>query len=443
MKSLTAQTTLFTTLSQNSSTANQSLGQILINDNHRYLIQKYFDNERSFTMTTVGPQTLTLTATPKVGDTTATLSATWPYNSCQQLVVFGDSEQRTVFFTQGSANIYWQNGTGLIGSQFSTTAVIPSGATSATLVNVWPTASQSSIASFSDGSTKTITFTQNSANISWTGGLAEGVQAYVNVFPTNTSISCVGVQSYRLPANISKLKTSTITIGQLVYTSYPVNSVAEWVRLNALPYNAAYPAYFFVFNDELQFYPIPSTTGYVITLYAQINVADMTYADYTTGTISGASVGSNAITGTSTSWNTTGHFPLNVDLTFANLFLQITPPNGDGLYYQIQSFQSDTTLTLVKPIINAPNISSANYTIGQYPLLQGDFHDIPVYWALKVYFSSIAKDTDKAGLYDGIMANKLNLMESYLSTKQVNVDLGRSPVQRNANLYPYPVSSNI
>jgi len=442
MKSFTTLTTFFTTLSQNGSTANQSLGGILVNDNHRYLIQKYFDNERSFTMTTVGPQTLTVTATPTVGDTTATLSATWPYISCQQLVVFGDSEQRTVFFTQGSTSISWQKGTGLIGSQFATTAVIPSGATSATLSSVWATASQVSTASFSDGSTKTITFTQNSATISWVGGLAEGVQAYVYAFPTNTSISCVGVQSYPLPANISKLKTSTITIGQLVYTAYPVNSVAEWTRLNALPYTAAYPAYFFIYNNQLSFWPIPSTVGYVITLYAQINVADMTYADYSTGTISTASVGSNAITGSSTSWNAIGNFPLNTDLTFANLFLQITPPKGDGLYYQIQSFQSDTALTLIKPIVNAPNISSAAYTIGQYPLLHGDFHDIPVYWALKVYYSSIVKDAERAQLYDGIMANKLNLMEAYESTKQVNVDLGTSPVQRNPNLYTFAISSS-
>lgn len=376
MKSFGALTSFFATLSLNNSSSNKTLGGILINDNHRYLIQKYFDNERSFTMTTVGPQTLTLTtSTLATGSISATLTAAWTYISCQQLVVFSDGEQRTVFFTQGSTNIYWQSAT--------------------------------------------------------------------NAVQTSASISAVGVQSYRLPANISKLKTSTITIGQLVYTAYPVNSVQEWAKLNALPYTAAYPAYFFVFNDELQFWPIPSSTGNIITLYAQINVADMTYQDYSTGTINTASVGSNIITGTSTTWNSVGNYPLNTDLTFANLFIQIAPPGGDGLYYQIQSFQSDTSLTLIKPLVNAPNTSGASYTIGQYPLLQGDFHDIPVYWALKVYHSSISKDTDKASLYDGIMANKLTLMEAYLSTKQVSVDLGTTPIPRNPNLYPYATSNTV
>ncbi len=381
MKSYSTLLSMFQTLSQNSSNQNQMLGSVLINDNLRYLLQRYFDNERAFTMTTVGPQTLTLTtSTLAAGSLSATLSAAWTYLSCQQLVVFSDGEQRTVFFTQGSTNIYWTS---------ATTTV-----------------------------------------------------------QTSASISCVGVQSYPLPANISKLKTSSITIGQLVYIAYPINSVQEWVKINALPYTAAYPAYFFVYNDQLSFWPIPSTTGEIISLYAQINVADMTYADYisTSGSSNGTvsiSVGSNIVTGSATTFNSVGKFPLNTDLTFANIFISFTPPNGDGLYYQVQSVQSDTSLTLIKPIVNAPATSGIYFSMGQYPLLQGDFHDIPVYWALKVYHSSIAKDTDKATLYDGIMANKLDLMEAYLSTKQISVDLGRTPVPRNPNLFLYSNSSNL
>lgn len=369
MKSFTQLTSFYTTLSQNANSQNTTLGGILVNDGHRYLLQKYFDNERAFTMTTVGPQTLTLTtSTLASGSTSATLTVSWPYLSCQQLVVFSDSEQRTVFFTQGSTTISWQS---------PTTAV-----------------------------------------------------------QTSASISCVGVQSYRLPANISKLKASSITIGQLVYQAYPVNSIQEWVKQNALPYTASYPAYFFIYQGELQFWPIPSATGEIITLYAQINVADMSYADYSTGNITSMTVNSNSITGSGTSWNSgTNKFPLNVDLTFANLFLTVNPPQGDGLYYQIQSFQSDTALTLVKPVVNAPAITSATYSIGQFPLLQGDFHDIIGYWALNIYFSSIVKDTDKATLYNNIVENKLNAMTAYLGTKSVNVDLGSSPVQRNPNLF--------
>jgi len=370
-KSFTTLTSMFTTLSQNSSTANQSLAGILMNDVHRYCLLRFFDNERSFTMTTVGPQVLTLTAaTLAAGSTSATLTALWPSISCSQLVVFSDSEQRTVFFTQGSASIYWQSPTTTI---------------------------------------------QSSA-----------------------SISCVGVGTYQLPAQISKLKTSTITIGQLVYNAAPVNSIQEWVKLNALPYTAAYPAYFFVYNGTLSFWPIPSTTGYIITLYAQINTPDLYYTD-TTGTIASAGMvqGSNLITTTATPFSA---LPQNVDLTFFNFQITAAPPYGDGLNYQIQQFTGNTTANTIKPISYSPNESgTGTFTLGQYPLLDPNFHDVLVYGALRTYFSSIAKDTDKAQYFGGIYNEKLNQMEYYLSTKQVNVDLGSTPLPRNPNVYPYPV----
>lgn len=373
--SYTALQNQFLTLSQNSSANNSTLASFLLNQEHRYLLLRYFDNERSFTMTTVGPQVLTITtSTLAAASTSATLSAAWTYLSCQQLVVFSDGEQRTVFFTQGSTNIYWQSPT---------------------------TAAQ-----------------------------------------TTNSLSCVGVQSYRMPANISKLKTASITIGQLVYIAYPINSVQEWVKTNALPYTAAYPAYFFLYNDELQFWPIPSQTGYIITLYAQINTPDLSYADVT-GTIAsaGMSVGSNIITATGTPFSV---YPQNVDLTFTNLQLVAAPPYGDGLNYPVQSFTSTSSATLLKSAVYAPNqAGTGTFTIGQYPLLDGNFHDAILYGALRTYFSTINKDTDKSGYFGGLYQERLNRMEFYLSTKQVNVDLGSTPLPRNPNLYLLSPSSNV
>lgn len=375
MKSLTGLQNLFTTLSLNATASNGSLATLLLNDQHRYLILKYFDNERSFTMLTIGPQTLALTTSVLAsGSTSATLTAAWPSTSisCQQLVVFSNSEQRTVFFTQGSTAITWQ---------MPTTSV-----------------------------------------------------------QTSASISCIGVQAYPLPANVSKIKNSTITVGQLVYSPAPVQSVQEWTKLNALPYASNIPAYFFVYNNQINFWPIPASSGEIITLNCQINVADMTYQDYTTpGTISAMTVGSNTVTGSSTTWG--GTFPLNTDLTFANLFLIASPPGGDGLPYQIQKFSSNTQAVLVKPVVNAPNISATPFTIGQYPLLAPDFHDAIVYGALRIYYLSIVKDTERYNLYNGLFNEKLQQMEFYLSTKQVNVDLSISPVQTNPNLY-YMGASN-
>ncbi len=365
--SATSLTNMFQTLSLNSSSSNSTLGGILLNDQHRQLILKYFDTERSFTMLSIGPQTLAITtSTLAAGSTSATLTVAWPATNitCRQLVVFSDGEQRNVTFTQGSTAISWQS---------PTTAV-----------------------------------------------------------QTTSAISTVGVQAYPLPANISKIKNPTINVGQLVYTPAPVQSIQEWTKLNALPYTSSIPAYFYVYNNELNFFPIPSSSGEVITIYCQINVADMTYTDYSTGTIATMVVGSNAIVGSGSTWTT---FPQNVDLTFANLFLTVTPPGGDGLPYQIQSFQSATAATLLKPVVNAPNTSGASYTIGQYPLLSSDFHDAILYGALRIYFASIVKDTDRFNLYAGLFKEKTDLMEFYLSSKQINVDLSVTPVLTNPNLF--------
>lgn len=353
---------MFTNLSQNVSAENTALGKILINDQHRYLIQKFFDNERSYTTVTIGAEDLILTAPLIVGATTGTLTTTWTNITTQQLVVFSSGEQRTVVFTQGSTNIFWQTG-------LTETATI--------------------------------------------------------------NIDTIGVQAYPIPANVSKIKNDTITVGQLVYTPAPVQSIQEWTMLNSLPYTSDIPNYFYIYQNQVLFWPIPSSSGNLITFNYKARVADLSYADYVTGTVSGIAAGSNAITGSTTSWNS---FTLNTDLSYANLMLQVVPPNGDGLWYPIQRFTSATALLLNLPIVNAPN-TAGTYIIGQFPLLQEDFHDMLVYGALMVYYTSIVKDKDQFSLYKTLYDQKLNLLEAYAGTKSVNVDLGSQPVPANPNLF--------
>lgn len=307
-----------------------------------------------------------------------------------------------------------------------TTSTLPAGATSATLTSAWSSSriSTQQLVTFGDGEQRTVNFTQGSASVTW--------QSALTTAQTSSTIATVGVQSYPLPANISKIKNSTITVGQLVYSPAPVQSIQEWTQLNALPYTSSIPAYFYIYNNQLNFWPIPSSTGNVITLNCQISVADMTYADVTTGSLATLVVGSNNVVGTGTAWNS---FPTGTNLTFANIFLTALPPGGDGLPYQVQSFTSATQATLIKPVVNAPSPSGASYLIGQYPLLSPDFHDAIVYGALRIYFSSIVKDPDRYGLYNGLFKEKTDLMEYYLATKSINVDLSSSPVSRNPNLF--------
>lgn len=368
MKTFTQLKDLFTNLSSNVSTSNDTLAGQLISDQHRYLIQRYFDNERTYTTTTIGGKNLVTTGAMIAGATTATLTTTWTDATTQQLVVFSNSDQRTVLFTQNSTAIAWQ-----VGLSASAT----------------------------------------------------------------TAISTVGVQAYPIPANISKIKNDTITVGQLVYTPAPVQTIQEWTWLNALPYTSDIPNYFYIYNNQMNFFPIPSSSGNIITFNYKSRVPNLSFADYSTGTLSSIGIGDNTITGTSTNWNSAGLYPLNTDLTFFNLYLAITPPSGDGIWYPIQKFTSNTEVYLMTPIQNAPSTTATSYTIGQLPLLHEDFHDMLVYGALMIYFTSIVKDQDKYGMYKILYDERLDLLKDYAGTKSVNVNLGMSPIPQNPNLYIY------
>lgn len=357
----------FADLTQNNSSQNVALGGVLCDDQHRYLIQKYFDNERTYTTLTIGAQALTLTGSLASGATSGTLTASWTSITCQQLVVFSNGQQRTVTFTQNSTNIFWQTG-------LTATATV--------------------------------------------------------------AITTVGVGAYPIPAQVSKIKNNTITVGQLVYTPAPIQTIQEWTLLTSLPYTSDIPNYFYIYQNQVMFWPIPSTSNNLITFNYKARVPNLSYSDYATGTVTGTA-GSNAITGTTTSWNATGGYALNTDLTFANLFIKAVPPKGDGFWYPIQRFTSDTALQLNLPIVNAPSLTGANYIIGQFPLLQEDFHDMIVYGALMVYFSTIKKDPDQFKLFETLYTNKLTLLEAYAGTKSVNVDLGSQPSPANPNLFIY------
>src|SRR5260221_3631028 len=372
MKSRTTLRNLFGSLSQNTSSVNLTLADQLIDDQHRLLLQKYFDNERSVTTTTTGAMSLTLTGSLSVGATTGTLSVVWAYPTCYQLVNFSDGEQRSVLFTLSSASI------------------------------------------------------------SWSGGLTGSA---------TTAITAVEVQSYALPANVSKLKDFTVNVGQQKFLPTEIQTRREWDLVNFLPYNSDIPNYFFIYNGFVNIFPIPSTTGYIITFNYKPRVPNLTFDDYSTGTINTAGIvsGSTSVTGLSTSWVSSAGYPIGVDISEYNLFLRANPPYGDGIWYPILQFNSNTSLTLALPVVNAPNItSSTTYTIGQFPLLQEDFHDMLVYGALITYFNSIVPDTNKVKYYDAMYKQREELLADYAGTKTaLSIDLSTNPVQNNPNLYTF------
>lgn len=391
MKSLATILNLATTESQNISSDNQALMLQLCDDQHRYLIEDYFDNERQYTTTTVGGMTLATTTTLANGATSGTLTAAWAY---------------------------------------------PTGTQGVTFVNT-------------NGDYREVLFTNGSTAITWTVALTGAT--------TSTTITTQGFQRYAIPANISKITDSTVTVGQLKFVPAPVQTRTDWDKLNFLPYSSDIPNYYYIYNGNLELWPIPSTTGNTITFNYKARIPNFSTAflfsdtsgtayvagqkvfDYQAGSLSSIVAGSTSIVGSSTSWNTTGKFPLNVDISAYNLYLNIAPPSGEGIWYPIYKFNSDTTLTLALPIQTVQSSSTAahGYSIAQLPVLSEDFHDMIPSGALMIYFSTIVEKPNKYNQFEKEYNKRMKRLEEYAGTKQVNYDLGAEPELLNPNNYPY------
>ena len=113
--------------------------------------------------------------------------------------------------------------------------------------------------------------------------------------------------------------------------------------------------------------------------------------------------------------------------------------SGDGVWYEINSITDGTNLELKKAYGGA-SISSASgaYIIGQASYLPRGFHQIPVYGAAEVYFSSVKPDPAMAQLYKRMYDDGVKQLTREHGTSTVDVsiddiDMG-IPVNPNFNI---------
>lgn len=354
----------FGRLSQNTTTENLDDGIQLMNFEQRYLLQKFFNNEGSYSMSTVGAQTLSTTSTILQNATSATLTVPWAYHSTTSNVGFSNGTSQMVQFSAGSTSISWA-----------------------------------------------VPLVSNASTVLKVGGL----------------------QFYPMPPNYSKLKTFTITIGNLKWTPTEIMTREEWDNLNVFPYYADIPNNYFIYNDsQLGVWPIPSTTGNTISFNYKFRIPDLSIPDYSTGTISVAN-GSSNVTGSGTTFTITTN-PQN-----ETRWIQIPEPLGDNLWYQVSTVNSATSITLFQPYQGIA-VSGGTYTLGQMPFLSEDFHDILLWRALVFYFTIKVDNEGKRREYQGLYDSKYKMLDEYSGSKTVHVNLGRRPNRYNPNLFPQSLS---
>ena len=373
MISYTQIQTIFGDLTGNTTSSNLARAAYLANIEQKYLLEKYFSNEASFSITTIGSQTLASTATIASGATTATLTAVWPYATSQAYVTFPNT----------------------------------------------------------GGDIRLVTFNYNSATITWQVPLASAT--------TTTVLPVGGVQTYRLPSDYSKIKDGTLTIGSLKWVPKEVMTRQQWDELNVFPYYADIPNNFFIWQNQFNLWPIPSTTGNIISFNYKRRIPDLSIADYNTDTTNGTVTGAGTITATNGSTAIVGvgtAFTPTTNSISESRWLRIPQPLGDNLWYQIQSVDSTTGITLYAPY-QGVTVSGATYTVGQMPIIMEDFQDMLWLRPLIVYYSStLGNNPNKAKEYQNQYNERLVMLEQYAGSKTVNVNLSRPPIRMNPNLFP-------
>lgn len=253
----------------------------------------------------------------------------------------------------------------------------------------------------------------------------------VNTSGTQSGTHTVYTQRYMLPAYTSKPQGIYITVGNYRYVLQEVSTRSEWDDLNEVQINSNIPTHYFVYDGAVEIFP-KQTSSNVITFNARRVAKDLQIADYTTGTIDIAPNGSTLITGSGTSWTT----------PMAGRWIKLTPSNtaasaGDGYWYEIDAVTSSTTLILRRPYLGTSLTTGAAgaYTIGEVSLIPEPYDQIPVFEALKIYFTSVNPDANRAQLYGKMSADSVTQMfASYGSRVDVVLDSGNSVGDINPNL---------
>lgn len=198
-----------------------------------------------------------------------------------------------------------------------------------------------------------------------------------------TLTTTASTQFKPLPFDIEQVESVFVTVSSIRYTPKLLHSREDWDLINRNSYNSDIPEYAFVYNGELGLWPTPATSGNTVSVNGKVRVADLSIADYTTGTVDTATNGDETITGSGTTWTK----------PMVGRWLRITESDvvassGDHVWYEIASRTSNTELELVRKY-NGTSLTTgaaAAYIIGQMPLLPEAFHDLPVLKAVETYW---------------------------------------------------------
>lgn len=263
---------------------------------------------------------------------------------------------------------------------------------------------------------------------------------------------------YSVPNKFRKTIDTYVTVGDpdsntsTIYMPEMVFDPTKWKLILAYKLGTNdYPYFAYVQNQDIHFQPVPSSNGNTITVRGRLNTIDLSFEDYTAGTIvsvplTGTFTGALAAGAVSATLNAnwtlaTGTYTMifsngeerQVTLTngsaavtwsgglegaattavtigtedggsiitgagtswttgMAGRYIKITDTSaangGDGFWYEIDSVLSTTVLTLTKQYSgSAIAAGSAIYTMGQMSVIPEAYDIAPVYRSAALYWT--------------------------------------------------------
>lgn len=248
-----------------------------------------------------------------------------------------------------------------------------------------------------DASSDNLTFGDNLINQSIKTVLAKngGKWPFLEVVKTGTTTA--STDTYDIPMPIRKLMSLYVTVGTTKYLGRAVEDWDTWQKIIQANLGSTDSLqFFYVLNNQVILAPTPSTSSNTLYFRGRKHVPDLANADYTTGTITSIANAATTVTGSGTTW------------TSKMIGRYLTIPiaqGGDGLWYEIASVTDTTHLELSRAFQGTSvAAATATYTIGEMPVLPEDYHEMPLFRALAIYWD-MQRDVKQSErywrLYDG------------------------------------------
>lgn len=245
-------------------------------------------------------------------------------------------------------------------------------------------------------------------------------------------------QAYDLPPDFEVLEDLTVQIGGYLWQPATSPSRKHFDMINLIPYYNDYPQFIYIWNGQINIWPIPASAGNTITLNYKSRIVDLSQADVTSGTVSVTNA-TTLVTHSATafaSWMAQSGW---LRIAHSNT---VTSTNGDNKWYQIENVPTSATLNLINQYQGA-TVAGGSFTIGDVPILPEDYQDLPLYRALYIYFTSIVPSPNQAKLYEGLYNEGYKWLDEKYGSKDYSPVLTSqdTPVY-NPNLFPRNLSQN-